>query len=91
MSKQKFKRGDVVRISKILGSSMSHFPSDSLAIVIGSYKDQYGGNDTKQYTLDVSGRGPISWYEEEQLTLVEASSFPSFKQYCQRKFKDLQP
>ena len=54
---QKFKKGDYVRVAKDLGPSMGHFPADCDAIVIGSYKDQYGGSDTKSYTLSLKGNG----------------------------------
>lgn len=68
---QKFCKGDYVRVAKDLGPCMSHFTADCDAIVIGSYKDRYGGNDTKSYTLHLKGRGETSWYEEWQLTLIE--------------------
>lgn len=43
---QQFKRGDVVRIAEDLGQSMSHFGGKGeTAVVMGSYRDQYGGND----------------------------------------------
>lgn len=71
--KQKFQKGDYVRVAKDLGSSMSHFPSDCNAIVIGSYADQFGGKDIKSYTLFLENRGESSWYEEWQLELIEAS------------------
>lgn len=68
--KQKFQKGDLVRIAKNLGSSMSHFTADCDAIVIGSYADEYGGNDTKSYTIHIKGHGETSWYQECQLTLI---------------------
>lgn len=71
MDEQKFHHGDLVRIAKDLGQSMRYFESDRDAIVVGSYSDQYGGDDTKSYTLHLEGRGPVSWYSEHQLTLIE--------------------
>lgn len=68
---QKFHKGDWVRVAKDLGPSMSHFTSDCEAIVIGSYADQYGGEDTNSYTLHIEGRGQVSWYYEKQLELIE--------------------
>lgn len=68
---QKFKKGDHVRIDKDLGKSISHFRADCEAIVIGSYADQYGGTDTKSYTLHIKNSGQTSWYDECQLTLIE--------------------
>lgn len=70
-SKQKFHKGDLVRVADDLGSCMSHFPSSVDAIVIGSYCDQYGGSDSGQYTIYIKGRGQISWYYEGQLSLIE--------------------
>jgi hypothetical protein len=68
---QKFKAGDYVQIAKDLGPSMDHFRSDCDAIVIGSYRDQYGGSNDHSYTLYLRDSGPCSWYEEEQLVLLE--------------------
>ena len=71
MSNQMFQKGDLVRVTKDMPSHMSHFTSDIDAIVIGSYADQYGGSDTKDYTLHLRGGGECSWYEENQLSLIE--------------------
>lgn len=69
---QKFKRGNLVHIAKDLGSMMSHFENDKDVIVVGSYADQYGGNDTKKYTVMFPNTGRTSsWYIEHQLTLVD--------------------
>lgn len=71
MKPQKFKRGDLVHIAKDLGPSMSHFTSDQDAIVMGGYKDQYGGDDTNNYTLMFLNSGSTaSWYYECQLTFI---------------------
>ena len=69
---QKFKKGDLVRVTKDLGPHMSYFPRDCGAIVIGSYADQFGGSDCKNYTLYLNGIGECSWYDEWQLTLIES-------------------
>ena len=74
MSKQKFHNGDMVRVAKDLGSSMRHFKSDCDAIVIASYKDSFGGDDTKSYTIHIKDHGKTSWYYEHQLTLVSTKS-----------------
>lgn len=79
--KQKFQKGDWVRVAKDLGPHMSHFTADCEAIVIGSYKDQYGGDDTESYTLHLKGRGRSSWYEEWQLTLLEAGRLDKLKEW----------
>lgn len=68
---QKFHHGDLVHVAKDLGPSMSHFTADVDAIVIGSYRDQYGGDDTNDYTLHLKGSGLCSWYHECQLELIE--------------------
>lgn len=78
---QKFQKGDWVRVAKDLGPHMSHFTADCEAIVIGSYADQYGGSDTKSYTLHLKGRGECSWYEEQQLTLIESGRLDKLKQW----------
>jgi hypothetical protein len=71
--KQKFKRGDLVMIAKDLGSSMQHFTADRRAIVIASYKEQFGGGPDRAhiYTIFIEGGGETSWYYEHQLTLIE--------------------
>jgi len=69
--KQKFQKGDYVRVAKDLGPCMTHFESDCDAIVIGSYSDQYSGDDIKSYTIYIEGHDETSWYYEGQLTLKE--------------------
>lgn len=68
---QKFKKYDLVRVAKNLGLLMDHFEADVDAIVIGSYADQYGGNNTRDYTLYIHDYGRVSWYCEHQLTLIK--------------------
>lgn len=71
MKPQLFHRGDMVRVAKDLGSSMSHFRADADAIVIGSYRDQYRGENGEDYTLLFCDDGnQVSWYHERQLTLI---------------------
>lgn len=68
---QKFHRGDKVHIAKNMPKYMSHFESDFDGIVIGSYADQFGGSDTKSYSiLKCDDGNEISWYEENQLTFI---------------------
>jgi hypothetical protein len=78
---QKFKKGDLVRVAKSLGECMSHFTADCDAIVIGSYKDQYGGTNTKSYTIHIKGYGQTSWYYEHQLSLIEANRIDILEQW----------
>lgn len=70
MIKQKFHRGDLVHIAKDLGPSMAHFESDLDAIVIGSYRDLYGGDDVKSYSVMFPDGSTCSWYHEHQLTFL---------------------
>jgi hypothetical protein len=74
MKEQKFKRGDVVHVAADLGRAMSHFKSDADAIVMGSYRDQFGGSDdhsADSYTLMFCDTGgECSWYETSQLTFL---------------------
>lgn len=71
MHLQKFQRGDVVRIAKDLGSSMAHFENDQDAIVMGSYADQYGGDNVDDWTVMLSRTGgETSWYHTRQLALL---------------------
>lgn len=70
-NEQKFKRGDVVHIASDLGPCMSHFDADKDAIVMGSYRDQYGGSDVDSYTVMFCDTGgECSWYHTHQLTLL---------------------
>ena len=69
--KQKFQKGDFVRVAKDLGPAMSHFTSDCDAIVLGSYADQYGGKNITSFTIHIKAEGRVAWYEEHQLTLIE--------------------
>ena len=72
MKEQKFKRGNLVHIAKDLGECMSHFENDFDAIILGSYSDLYGGNDTNSYSIMVKETGnSISWYYESQMTLID--------------------
>lgn len=68
--KQKFVKGDMVRVASDLGPMRSHFQGDCDAIVIGSYADQYGGSNRDSYTLHIKGGGRTSWYYEKDLTLI---------------------
>lgn len=73
MKKQKFKRGDLVHIAKDLGPYMSHFDNDCDAIILGSYRDQYGGEDNVDdwSVLFCDSGGECSWYHTNQLTFIK--------------------
>ena len=68
---QKYSKGDHVKIVKDLGQDMSHFTSGCEAIVMYSYKDEYGGNDNETYCLYIKEEGEVSWYYEHQLILIK--------------------
>ena len=71
MSRQKFHTGDLVKVCKEFPNHMRHFSgADEKAIVVGSYKDQYGTDDVKNYSLKFKNHSVVSWYEEDQLTLI---------------------
>jgi hypothetical protein len=74
---QKFFKGDLVQIGE-MPSYMSHFDGNCKAIVLYTYAESYGGGarESKQYCLHLLPRGgESSWYEEDQLTLVEPDRF----------------
>ena len=78
---QKFKKGSLVRIAKDLGDSMSHFTADRDAVVLYSYAEECGGENTDSYGLHIEGNGHSAWYEEHQLTLIEEDGFYKLKQW----------
>ena len=88
MGKQKFNKGSLVRVAKNLGSSMSHFQSDCDAIIIGSYADQFGGEDVKSYTIYIKGSGETSWYNEHQLELIEENRSDLLENWKKEKKKE---
>jgi hypothetical protein len=81
MNTQKFQRGDLVRIADDLGPMMSHSTSGCDAIVVGSYRDQFGGPDSESYTLFLEDRGESSWYYGDQLTLIEREQHDLLKEW----------
>lgn len=66
---QKFPIGSRVRIGE-MPVSMSHFRGNCDATVLYTYAHAYGGDDVRSYCLDVDGEGSVSWYSEDQLTLL---------------------
>lgn len=86
---QKFNKGDLVQIAKDLEPWMSHFTSNCRAIVIGSYAEQYGGDDCEAYTLFLEGRGKCSWYKEHQLTLLEAGRLDLLEQWKNEREEEI--
>ena len=78
MNTQKFFKGDLVQVWE-MPMYMRHFTGNCKAIVIGTYAEQYGGNEARshqQYTLHLLPKeGEVSWYDENQLTLIEPDRF----------------
>lgn len=76
---QKLFAGDLVYVAKDLGPSMSHFENDQQAIVLYSYAEKYGGNSARDYTQFsiylLESKYTVSWYNEDQLTLIEPNRF----------------
>ena len=66
-----FKRGDIVKVEN-LPLSMKHFHT-GLAIVVGSYRDQFGHGDDDVYTLQFGDGRQSSWYPADTLKMVESS------------------
>lgn len=85
MSKQRFHRGDLVRIADDLGPTRTHFACAQDAIVVSSFLEQYGGSEdhTPEYTLFLRNQGEVSWYEEEYLTMVAPDQRDLLKQWRQ--------
>jgi hypothetical protein len=74
---QKFFKGDLVMVGE-MPNSMSHFPHSCEAIVIRSgeeYNDHIGSDRYTLYILKKGHRGEHSWYNEDQLTLIESNQF----------------
>jgi hypothetical protein len=73
--RQKFRKLTFVKVAKKMPDHMSHFESDFIGIVDGTYSQIYGGRDIKSYSIyKVKGRkivNHISWYDEELLTEME--------------------
>jgi hypothetical protein len=68
--KQKFLPGTIVYIRPIYEMGMvPHFDCDKVDIVKGSYADEYGGSNVKDYSLSGS-----AWYQEDQLMPAEGLS-----------------
>jgi len=80
MTKQKFFRGQRVRLAKDFGKCMSHFGGKGgEAIVVHSYSDSYGGGNYSDFDLLVlCGKPEIyeeypsqsAWYHDYQMTLI---------------------
>lgn len=77
--KQKFFRGQRVRLAKKFPKEMSHFGGKGKeAIVIGSYRDQNDGGDVDSFSLLLLIKGDknlnkayeCSWYDSNMMSLI---------------------
>lgn len=90
--KQKFQRGDLVKVADDLGVGMDHFEKGCYAVVLYSYADEYGAHDdvdTKMYALELHKHGYSAWYEEWQLTLVKSGNYLALKKHIAYMFKQI--
>ena len=88
MIKQKFHRGNLVRIADDLGLSRSHFKSGCNVIIEGSYADRYGGHDIDSYSVIFPEDGnSCAWYHEDQLTLIDTGGESLIEQAKENKLK----
>ena len=76
---QKFFKGDLVQIGN-MPAHRHHFDGNCKAIVIATYTEQHGKteNSDKKYTLFIltkSGGNDVSWYYEDELTLILPDRF----------------
>ena len=75
---QKFFKGDLVQIGD-MPPMMRHFESNCRAIVLYTYAEKYGrsgANSDKDYSLFLlENGGAVSWYHEDQLTLIAPDKF----------------
>lgn len=75
---QKFKRGCRVKVDDVMPRHMSHFIAGFEGIVEYTYAQEYGGGHIKSYSLIVLKDGkPVNtsaWYDESQLTLINADT-----------------
>ena len=80
MSKEKFKKGDLVRVKR-LPECMRHFSfqEGSVVIVLGSYHSTFpswkGKENKDEYTLGTRKGNGESWYSGEYLELVMESEY----------------
>ena len=77
---QKFFKGDLVQVGE-MPMSMSHFTGNCQAIVMYTYEEHYGARgptfdkDYSLFILKCGEFGEVSWYHENQLTLIEPDRF----------------
>ena len=77
---QKYHKGDLVRVAKDLCD----------AIVMYTYKERYGGDSRqeKSYCIHIKGKGQTSWYNEQQLELIERNRLDLLQQWENEEEKE---
>lgn len=90
---RRYRRGDLIHVIKDLGPSMSHFESDTYAIVLGDYdtecmhkgeedfEDDHEVGKGHQYSIYIRGKGSTSWYKHNQLEEVERNRIDLLKKW----------
>jgi hypothetical protein len=78
---ERFRPGDLVRISKNLGMAARYLHTDAEAIVEYSYAGKFGGNEHNSYSLYIRGIGKSAWYDAVHLTLIESGRFDLLEQW----------
>jgi len=86
---QKFKRGNKVKVlfghpiwgSKTGVTDISPEEVGQEALIVGSYADQFGGDDRENYTIMFCETGnEVSWKSEDQLELIDKGGEHLFKE-----------
>lgn len=77
---RKFRCGDKVRVEVSKKKTwMSHFETGFVGLLGPNYKQQFGGGkrDENQWTVIHPKYGEMSWYDTDDLTLIEAATLES--------------
>jgi len=92
--RQKFYESDLVRVADDLGPSMSRFDSGCEAIVVGSelhethYTDRI--EEHHEYTIMLDYGNIVSWYQEDQLSLVKERQTDLYNKWMDNDWLDNQ-
>ena len=72
---QKFRIGDIVRIKE----------NALEAVILGSYRDLYGGVNIRNYSLRLENGGESAWHHENEIELIEMLEQRDFVNLCRTK------
>lgn len=94
MDKQKFFRGQRVKIADEMPKSMTHFEKSVEAIIQYSYSDVYGKNDNNNYSLllIIPKLRTSAWYPAELLTLINTDRYEGeciIQKYKEKYYEEL--